>query len=98
MRNALQAATWKRLTLVSILAVAISTGMIAPISSGHAIPPPQDCSALGQSTLVIYYQTAARTDAGCMDVLYPCPFESPTSYCTRTPYKTTFCGLSCSLH
>lgn len=93
MRHALRRGTWKRLTFALALAAAVLTGLIAPVSSGHAIPPPANCGS-NQSTIIIYYSSSTYQNATCQDILYACPGFSPTNMCrtSKTPWTRTVCA------
>lgn len=93
MRDALRRGTWKRLTFALALAAAVLTGLLAPVSSGHAIPPPANCGS-NQSTIITYYSSSTYQNAVCTDVLYACPGYSPTDFCrnSKTIYSKTTCN------
>ena len=88
--------TWKRLTYILALATAIFICLIAPVSSGNAIPPPQECE-WNQGTIRTYYSDRSFQNPICSEVYSACPGYSPTSYCdgSQTLYYTQTC-TSCS--
>ena len=92
MRNALSAATWKRLTFAVVLSTMSFVGLIAPASRSDATAVPKACP-FGSSIITAWYRDAALTQGWCQDVTTPCPGYSATHYCdgSHTPYYKTIC-------
>lgn len=91
MRNVLRTGTWKRLACA--LSLAAATVLMAPATPSRAIPYPDQCS-WDQVTYISYYSDATYQHITCQDILYACPYTSPTDYCDgyETPYSRRSCG------
>ena len=96
MKNALSAATWKRLTFA--VALTAASFVLAPTPQSEAKPITPACP-FGSSIITAWYRDAALTQGWCQDVTTPCPGYSATHYCdgSHTPYYKTICG-SCPLN
>lgn len=91
MKNVLYPGTWKRLTYTLALAAAVFAGLVAPASTGNALPYPQQCS-WNQVTYYYYYSDPGYQNLDCVEIVYPCPGYSRTYMCDPTPYYKRVCG------